>query len=334
MVAGRCLFLGLVASLLAAPQARAQDATGTVRGRVVDAASQQPLASANVVVVGTTKGAVTQTDGSYIVVNVPTGQQTVRVSRIGFTPATQVVTVTAGGTTTADFSIQAQAVVLGDVVSIGYGTQKRQAITGSVATVDAPDANKGVVTNPTQMLEGRVAGVNVTQNNGEPGAGAQIRIRGGTSISGSNDPLYVIDGVPIDNSAVDPNGFNTGNGGGEAPGRNPMNLLNPADVQTITVLKDASATAIYGSRGANGVVLIETKKGAANASNAEYEFYAASSSPYKYLDVLSGSEYRNFIQQQVAAGRLPQSRLDAQGTANTNWERQLTQTAPTYNHNL
>ncbi len=334
MAAGRCLLSLMAGTLLAAPALFAQGTLGTVRGRVVDATSQQPLPNANVVIVGTARGAVTQNDGSYLVASVPAGPQTVRVSRIGFTPQTQVVTVLTGGTVTADFALQAQAVVLSDVVSIGYGTQKRQAITGSIATVDATDANKGVVTNATQMLEGRVAGVNVTLNNGEPGAGAQIRIRGGTSISGSNDPLYVIDGVPIDNSAVDPAGFNTGNAGGDAPGRNPLNLLNPADVETITVLKDASATAIYGSRGANGVVLIETKKGRANGSDAEYEFYAAESSPYKYLDVLSGDEYRNFIKQQVAAGNLPQSRLDAQGTANTNWEKEMTQTAPTYNHNL
>jgi TonB-linked SusC/RagA family outer membrane protein len=335
MVASRCFLLGLAASLLvAAPQLRAQDATGTIRGRVVDAASQQPLGSVNVVVVGTPRGAVTEADGSYIIGNAPVGAQTVRVSRIGFTPATQAVTVVAGGTVRADFSIGAQAVVLSDVVSIGYGKQKREAVTSAIATVNADEANKGVVTNPTQMLEGRVSGVNVTSNNGEPGAGSQIRIRGGSSISGSNDPLYVIDGVPIDNSAVDPQGFNTGNAGGEMPGRNPLNLLNPADVQTITVLKDASATAIYGSRGANGVILIETKKGSANGGNTEYEFYAANSSPYKYLDVLSGSEYRDFIKKQVAAGTLPQSRLDAQGTANTNWERQMTRSAPTYNHNL
>jgi iron complex outermembrane receptor protein len=334
MAVGRCLFVALVGCLLAAPQVGAQDATGTIRGRVVDAASQQPLSSVNVVIVGTTRGAVTQADGSYLLVNIPAGTQTVRASRIGYTPSTQAVSVAAGGSASADFSLQAQAVVLGEVVSIGYGTQKRQAITSSVATVDATDANKGVVTNPTQMLEGRVAGVNVTLNNGEPGAGAQIRIRGGTSISGSNEPLYVIDGVPIDNSSVDPAGFNTGNDGGAAPGRNPLNLLNPADIQTITVLKDASATAIYGSRGANGVVLIETKKGTSSGANTEYEFYAATSSPYKYLDVLSGDEYRAFIRDQVAKGNLPQARLDAQGTANTNWEKELTRRAPTQNHNL
>jgi len=317
-----------------APQLSAQDATGTIRGRVLDAASQQPLSSVNVVIVGTTRGAVSQNDGSFLLVNVTPGTQTVRASRIGYTPLTQTVTVTAGGSATADFSLQAQAVVLGEIVSIGYGTQKRQAITGSVAVVNADDANKGVITNAQQMLEGRVAGVNVTSNNGEPGAGAQIRIRGGTSISGSNDPLYVIDGVPIDNTAVDPNGFNSGNT--EAPARSPLNLLNPADIETITVLKDASATAIYGSRGANGVVLIETKKGSSSGNNSEYEFYAATSSPYKYLDVLSGAEYRAFIQQQVPAGgdTIWTRRLAAQGSANTNWEKEMTRTATTMNHNL
>ena len=334
MAVGRCLLLALVGGLLVAPQLGAQGSTGTVRGRVIDAASQQPLSSVNVVIVGSTKGAVTQADGSYILVNIPTGAQSVRASRIGYTPVTQSVEVTAGGTVTADYSLQAQAVVLGEVVSIGYGTQKRQAITGSVATVDATEANKGVLTNATSMLEGRVSGVNVTSNNGEPGAGAQIRIRGGTSISGSNDPLYVIDGVPIDNAAVDPVGFNTGNAGFEAPGRNPLNLLNPADIQTITVLKDASATAIYGSRGANGVVLIETKKGTSNGSNMEYEFYEARSSPYKYLDVLNGAEYISFVKQQIAAGNLPASRLATEGTASTNWEKELTRSAPTQNHNL
>ena len=262
MAAPRCLFLALVGGLLvAASQVGAQDATGSVRGRIVDAASQQPLSSVNVIVVGSPRGSVTQTDGSYLIVNIPAGTHTVRASRIGYSPITQSVSVSAGSTATADFTLAAQAVVLGDVISVGYGTQKKEAITGSVATVNAEEANKGVVTNATQMLEGRVSGVNVTSNNGEPGAGSQIRIRGGSSISGSNDPLYVIDGVPIDNSAVDPAGINTGNGGGDAPGRNPLNLLNPSDIQTITVLKDASATAIYGSRGANGVILIETKNG-------------------------------------------------------------------------
>jgi iron complex outermembrane receptor protein len=334
MAVARSLCLAVVGCLLLTPQLRAQDQTGNIRGRVVDAASQQPLSNVNVVVVGTTKGTVSQADGSFLIVSVAPGTQTVRASRIGYSPLTTTVTVNPATTANVDFALQAQAVVLGEVVSIGYGTQKRQAITGSVATVSGDQANVGVTTNATQMLEGRVAGVNVTSNNGEPGAGAQIRIRGGTSISGSNEPLYVIDGVPIDNAAVDPMGFNTGNSGGGAPGRNPLNLINPSDIQTITVLKDASATAIYGSRGANGVVLIETKKGAANGSNMEYEFYAATSSPYKYLDVLSGSEYRAFIQQQVTAGKLPASRLAAQGTANTNWEKELTRTATSMNHNV
>ena len=155
------------------------------------------------------------------------------------------------------------AVLLEDIVVVGYGTQRRESVTGSVSTVDVEDANVGLVTSPTQMLQGRVAGLQVTQTNGEPGAGFNVRIRGGTSINASNEPLYVIDGVPIDNGATEPGGGNVSN---SAP-RNPLNLINPNDIESMTVLKDASATAIYGSRGANGVILIETKSGTAGARN-------------------------------------------------------------------
>ena len=157
------------------------------------------------------------------------------------------------------FTLQQQVVNLEEVVTTGYGTQRRLAITGSVATIDANTANVGVVTNLDQMIQGRAAGVNMTQNSGEPGAGAQIRIRGGTSISASNEPLYVIDGVPINN--VETEGQGIGIGGTPPLPRNPLNLLNPLDIASVSILKDAAATAIYGARAANGVVLIETKRG-------------------------------------------------------------------------
>lgn len=333
MVAGRCLILGLVAGLLVAPQLRAQDATGTVRGRVVDAASQQPLSSVNVVVVGTSRGSVTQADGSYLIASVPAGPQTIRVSRIGFTPATQVVTVVAGSASTADFSLQAQAVVLGDVVSIGYGTQKREAITGAVSTVDADKANVGVITNANQMVQGRVAGVNITTSSGDPGGNTQIRIRGGTSISASNDPLYVVDGVPLQNDATTPDAIGIGsiNGG---LNRSPLNSLAPGDIESITVLKDASATAIYGSRGANGVILITTKRGRAGVGSMEYDTYVAAASPAKSLKLASGNQYRAFVKQMVAAGQLPSTAEAALGTANTDWENQIERTGYSQNHSL
>jgi iron complex outermembrane receptor protein len=306
--------------------------TGRISGRVIDSASTGILANASVSVVGTQGGTYTRADGGFLLSAVPAGSVRLRVARIGYAAKEVAVTVVAGQTASVEVALSAIAAQLTSVVTIGYGQQRREAITGAVATVKGADANVGVIPNATGLLTGRVAGVNVITNNGEPGAGAQIRIRGGTSISASNDPLYVIDGVPIQNDQTEASGF--GIGGGAALARNPLNMLNPADIVNITVLKDASATAIYGSRGANGVVLIETKRGAAGVSTVEYESFMALSAPSSTLNFLSGSEYRTFVQQQVAAGKLNASAQQALGTANTNWEDELTRRSTTVNHNL
>ena len=330
----RRYMLPLVAALLAAAPLEAQVSTGSVSGRVTEAVSQQPLADVNVAIVGTTLGAVTRADGSFLIVGVGVGTQRVRASRIGFAPMELDVTVTAGATATLTFALQSRAAVLGEMVVVGYGEQRREAITGSVATVDAEAANVGVVTNADQMIQGRVAGVHITPNNGEPGGGAQIRIRGGTSISASNEPLYVVDGVPLQNETPVAGAYGVA-GINPALSRSGLNSINPNDIESITVLKDASATAIYGSRGANGVILIETKRGErAGASLVEYDVYVAAATPARKLGFLSGNQYRAFIQEQVDAGELAASRLDALGTANTNWEDELTRTGYATNHNL
>ena len=225
------------------------------------------------------------------------------------------------------------------MIAIGYGTQRREAITGAVSTVDPSTANVGVITNANQLIQGRVAGVEMVTNNGEPGSGAQIRIRGSTSISANNEPLYVIDGVPVANDATSGSGFDVA-GGSPPLARSALNLLNPADIGSITILKDASATAIYGSRGANGVILIETKKGSAGGASVEYDTYAATSTPARRYDVLTGPEYRAFVQSQVAIHNADSTRgLDSSaiatlGAANTDWARVTTRTATTQNHNL
>src|SRR2546430_13192128 len=215
------------------------------------------------------------------------------------------------------------------------------------------------------MVQGRAAGVTIIQNNGEPGAGAQVRIRGGTSISASNEPLYVIDGVPINNVPTEAGGF--GVSGSPPLPRSPLNLITPSDISSVTILKDAAATAIYGSRAANGVVLIETKKGSntgGGGAGVEYDGYVAMASASKHLDVLNGDEFKQFVNGQVGVwrsdststcasqpalcqtaklfkdsvagklGGLSPSHLAALGTANTNWERELERTAVTHNHNL
>ncbi len=322
----------LAVALLWTVPAQAQG-SGTVSGKVIDSTSQAPIASAAVVIVGTTRGTLTRADGGYTLTGVPAGTPTVRITRIGYAAVQQQVPMSAGGTATLNVSLKPVAAFLSEVVTVGYGTQRREAITGSVATVKGADANVGVMPNVNGMLAGRVAGVNVTLDGGEPGAGAQVRIRGGTSISASSEPLYVIDGVPINNESTEARGI--GLGGAPSLSRSPLTLLNPSDIQNITVLKDASATAIYGSRGANGVILIETKQGKSGSSGGlEYDGYSAMASVARPLDVLNGDEYRAFVQSQVAAGKLPQSRLTAQGTANTNWQDAVSRTAMTQNHNL
>jgi iron complex outermembrane receptor protein len=317
--------------LLAAPLA-GQAGTGIISGRVIDSASQQPLVSATIRVIGTTLGALTRNDGGYTISGVRPGPQQIRVTRIGFAAQVRPVTVTAGGTVTADFALAAQASVLSEVVVTGYGAQRREAITGSVATVGADEANVGVISNANQLLQGRVAGVQMTSNSGEPGGGAQVRIRGGTSIQASNNPLYVVDGVPLQDASTvasaNINGVNA------ALPRNPLNSINPNDIESITVLKDASATAIYGSRGANGVVLVQTKRGARGSSTLEYDTYVAASNAARHLDFLNGDEYRAFVQSEVSKGNLPATQLALNGTASTNWETALLHTGYATNHNI
>ncbi|MGI9078947.1 MAG: SusC/RagA family TonB-linked outer membrane protein [Gemmatimonadaceae bacterium] len=333
MTVVRYLFPALVGGLLWTVQLGAQEPTGSISGQVVDSASQTPLAGVAVVIVGTQRGTLTRDDGNYVLPGVPSGTHSVRARRIGYSPLTQTVSVTAGGTATLAFALPRRAAVLEGVVVTGYGTQRTEAITGSVAVVDADDANVGVIPNVNSMITGRVAGVQITQNSGDPGAGSQIRIRGGTSISASNDPLYVIDGVPIQNVNTEPGGI--GIGGSPSLPRSPLNLLNPSDIESITILKDASSTAIYGSRGANGVILIQTKKGTAGGGTSiEYDTYVATSAPAEYLDLLSGDQYRQFIQQQVAEGNLDTSRLADLGQASTDWQREVTRRSYSQNHNL
>ncbi len=335
MVVVRRSFLVLAAALMCTPALTplgAQDLTGTIRGAVTDSSTNLPLADVTVVVEGTRRGAVTNNDGSYVIGGVPAGTYSVRARRIGFGAPAQSVTVSPGATATANFGLDRRVAVLEEVVTTGYGAQRRLAITGSVSTIDADAANVGVPTNVTNLIQGRAAGVNITQNSGEPGAGAQIRIRGGTSISASNEPLYVIDGIPISNVETQTAGI--GIGGSPPLPRNPMNLLNPADIASISILKDAAATAIYGARAANGVILIETKKGPGGGPTMEYEFQAGSSSVRNQLEVLSGDEYRAFVQAEVAAGRMTAVQLASLGTANTDWEDAVTRNGSTFNHNV
>lgn len=333
MVLVRTFRIALVCTLALAGQAGAQVATGLITGRVLDSASQQPLTSVAIRVVGSARGAATRADGGFAIPSVPAGVVRLRASRIGYAAQVRDVTVPPGGNVTVQFTMQAQAAVLSEQVVTGYGSQRRESITGSVATVDADQANVGVIANAQQLLQGRVAGVQMTTNNGEPGGGLQMRIRGGTSISASNDPLYVVDGVPLQNESTVAGAYGISDIN-PALSRNPLNTINPNDIESMTVLKDASATAIYGSRGANGVILIQTKRGARGSSAVDYDVYVAAASPARKLNLLTGDRYRAFVQDQVTKKTLPVSQLALLGSANTDWEQELTHTGIATSHNM
>ncbi len=249
MALARSLCVALLGGALCAAPLSAQAPTGTVAGRVVDAASQEPLGGTEITVAD--RSARTTADGRFVITGVPAGSHIVRARRLGYTQAVQQVTVTAGETISIEVMLAAQAVDLSAVVVTGYGEQRQGDITGAVSQVSAGQFNTGRVIAPAQLIQSKVAGVQVVDNN-EPGGGLTIRIRGATSVNASSDPLYVIDGMPVGSGA----------GGGLSAGRDPLNALNPDEIESISVLRDASAAAIYGANAANGVVLITTKIGA------------------------------------------------------------------------
>ncbi|MGH9419346.1 MAG: TonB-dependent receptor plug domain-containing protein, partial [Thermoanaerobaculia bacterium] len=251
---------------------------------------------------------------------------------IGFSAPLQIVVVPTSGSVSVVFPLQRQAVSLEDVVTTGYGTQRRVAITGSIATVDAAQANVGAVANVNQMIEGRAAGVQITTNSGEPGAGAQITVRGGSSISASNEPLYVIDGVPINNVETESPGISPSAATPALP-RSPLTLLNPADIASISILKDAAA-AIYGTRAANGVVLIETKKGTGGGPSIQYDAYFGTSSSPRHLDLVTGDQYRAYVDSEVTDGVFTPAQRASLGTSNTNWEQAVLRNGGVSNQNL
>ncbi len=293
----------------------AQGPTGSVRGRVTDGASGQPIAGVTVYI--GSRGTQTRQDGQYTLVDVPAGTDSVRFRLIGFAPAARAVTITAGQPATVDIALTAQALNLSAVVVTGYGEQRAGNITGAVTQVSAENFNTGRVVSPELLIQSKVPGVQVVDNN-EPGGGLSLRVRGPTSVNASSDPLIVLDGVPI----------GTGSGGGLSAGRNPLNFLNPNDIETITVLRDASAAAIYGANAANGVILIQTKMGGAGKPQFEYSGSTSTSSVTRLPDMLNASQFRAAVQQYA-----PQN-VNQLGTANTDWFKLVDRDAFGQDHNL
>ncbi|HEU5175531.1 MAG TPA: SusC/RagA family TonB-linked outer membrane protein [Gemmatimonadaceae bacterium] len=284
-------------------------------GVVTTAEGALPITGATVSIVGTNLGAITREGGAYTINAVPAGLRAVQVRLLGFASRTDTVMVAEGATTTVNFALVRQAVSLEGMVVVGYGTQEAEKVTGAVATVTPDQFNTGRVVSAEELIQGKVPGVQVVTS-GEPGGGVTVRVRGGTSINASNEPLYVVDGVPLPV------------GGGLSSGRNPLNFLNPDDIESITVLKDASATAIYGSRGANGVVLVETKGGAATGPRLEYTGSISQSQNAGEAEFLTAAQFR------TAVGQHASNRVADLGTATTDWRDAVLRNATGQEHNV
>ncbi len=300
--------LALAAALLFCTAAMAQVA---VTGVVKDAAGE-PVIGASILVVGTTNGTITDIDGNFNL-NVA-ADATLKVSYVGYKE--EVVPV--NGQTSLQVTLHEDAEVLDDVVVVGYGVVKKNDATGSVTAIKPDDMNKGLVTNAQDMLQGKIAGVNITTSGGAPGAGATIRIRGGSSLSASNDPLIVIDGLAMDNDGIQ--GVS-----------NPLALVNPNDIESFTVLKDASATAIYGSRASNGVIIITTKKGAKNQKlKVAYNGSVSASVLTNRVSVMSASELQNYAAE-VGVSEKNRSKF---GNYSTDWQDEIYRVGISTDHNI
>jgi iron complex outermembrane receptor protein len=291
-----------------------------VTGTVTDSETGDPLPGVNIIVDGTTVGVVTDIDGRYSI-EVPSADGTLVFSFIGY--SSQQVPL--AGKNVIDIVLVPDIQALEEVVVVGYGVQRRSDVTGATARLTEANMNKAVATSPVEMMQGRVTGVNISQNNGEPGGGMSVRIRGSHSIRAGQDPLYVVDGVPLDNADITPAGGSASGISGSA-NKNPISFLNPDDIESIDVLKDASSTAIYGARGANGVVLITTKKGKQGEGVLTYDGYTGVSSLREKLPILSAAEFKAY--------RTPDgSALEDRGS-NVDWQDEIFRRAMIQSHTV
>ena len=317
-------FVAVFAMFVLGLSANAQQIS--VSGVVKDAANGEPILGASILEKGTTKGIITNLDGQFTI-SVPSNA-TLVVKYLGYL----TVEVPVSGKKNLVVQLKENSIALGEVVAIGYGVVKKNDATGSLTAIKPDKLNKGLTNNAQDMIIGKIAGVNVTTGGGTPGGSATIRIRGGASLNASNDPLFVIDGLAMDNDGIK----------GVA---NPLSSINPNDIESFTVLKDASATAIYGSRASNGVIIITTKRADKNSKmHVSYDGNISVSTVKKTFDVLSGDQFRTLVDS-LWANPVPSNPSDPKntvptqirntlGTENTNWYKQIFQTALSHDHNI
>ena len=281
-----------------------------IQGEVTDAQNGEPLIGATVMVEGEKSGTVTDFDGNFKL-QVTSSAKKVKISYIGYVD--KIVEIS----DRMNVKLESDSQILTDVVVIGYGTARKSDLTGSVATVSSKDFNKGLVSSPEQLINGKVSGVQIMSNSGSASAGSTIRVRGGASLNASNDPLIVLDGVPLEQGGISGNSSNF------------LSMINPADIESMTVLKDASSTAIYGSRASNGVIIITTKKGQQGAVKVNFNTTNSLQTRAQMVDMLSRDEFVNVINQ---FGTDNQKSL--LGTANTDWNDEVYRTAFGTDNNL
>ena len=277
--------------------------TRTIKGEVTDAQNGEALIGATVIVEGEKGGTVTDFDGNFSL-QVSSSAKKIKVSYIGYID--KVLSISDN----MKVKLESDSKALADVVVIGYGTARKSDLTGSVATVKSKDFNKGLVSSPEQLINGKVSGVQIMSNSGSASAGSTIRVRGGASLNASNDPLIVLDGVPLEQGGISGNSSNF------------LSMINPSDIESMTVLKDASSTAIYGSRASNGVIIITTKKGQQGAVKVNFNTTNSLQTRAQMVDMLSRDEFVNVINQFGDANQ--KSLL---GTANTDWNDEVYRTA-------
>ncbi len=282
-------------------------AEAPIKGRVLDAKTKEPLIGCTIFVKGTKKGTTTDIKGDFKLVT--DAQATIVISFVGY----EKQEIALGGRNVVEVLLKSTTSDLDQVVVIGYGSSSKKDVSASIKTIKSADFNQGIINSPEQLLQGKVSGVNVTSASGEPGGTLNITVRGPGGVRTGSTPLFVVDGFALDNSST----------GGAT---NPLNYLNPQDIETIDVLKDASATAIYGARGANGVVLITTKKGKSGFSTFNYSASYGISTMARALNVFSADEYRKQV---PAVGGVLE---DLKG--NTDWQKEISRTAITQNHNV
>ena len=282
----------------------------TIKGEVTDAQNGEALIGATVMVEGEKGGTVTDFDGNFSL-QVSSSAKKIKVSYIGYID--KVLSISDN----MKVKLESDSKALADVVVIGYGTARKSDLTGSVATVKSKDFNKGLVSSPEQLINGKVSGVQIMSNSGSASAGSTIRVRGGASLNASNDPLIVLDGVPLEQGGISGNSSNF------------LSMINPSDIESMTVLKDASSTAIYGSRASNGVIIITTKKGQQGAVKVNFNTTNSLQTRAQMVDMLSRDEFVNVINQYGSAN---QKLL--LGTANTDWNDEVYRTAFGTDNNL